>query len=83
MSTFSSVLCGCLENYANFIIKQKFCHGFYKNTEIIGYQKRSMGGGGSFDNLSAKDRGITYKKGAGRYQNLRLGAKVKEHKVWI
>ena len=32
---------------------------------------------------NAKSRGLPYKKGVGRYQNLRLGAKVDERKVWI
>ena len=38
---------------------------------------------GFFNNLSAKSRGLPYKKGVGQYQNFRLGAKVKERKVWI
>ena len=78
-SEFSSILSGCLENYATFMIKQEFYREFNKNLEIIGYQKY----GGLFNNWSAKSRGLPYKKGVGQYQNLRLGAKVKERKVWI
>ena len=36
-----------------------------------------------FNNLSAKSRGLPYKKGVGQYQNWRFSAKVKERKVSI